>query len=87
MDSFAFLKERMGGEWSIRSADGSIHIELPQDFSADLEARTENGQIKCDCPVTISGSVDRHRLTGKINSGGNLLKVQSSDGSINIIEF
>jgi len=78
---------KMGGEWSIRSTDGSIHIELPQGFGADLEARSGDGQIKCDYPVTISGSVDKHRLTGKINDGGNLLRVQSSDGSINISKF
>ncbi len=78
---------RMGAEWSIRSTDGSIHIELPQDLHADLEARTGDGQIKCDYPITISGSVNKHRLSGKINSGGNLIKVQSSDGSINISKF
>ena len=78
---------RMGGEWSIRSVDGSIRIELPQDFSADLEARTGDGHIRCDYPVTVSGSVDKHRLIGKINGGGNLFKVQSSDGSISIIKF
>ena len=78
---------KMGGEWSIHSADGAIHIELPQDFNADLEARSGDGQIKCDYPVTISDSVDKHRLSGRINGGGNLLKVQSGDGSINIIKF
>lgn len=77
----------MGGEWSIRSSDGSIHIELPADFHADLEARNGDGQIKCDYPVTISGSVDKHRLSGKINGGGNILKVQRGDGSISIIKF
>jgi DUF4097 and DUF4098 domain-containing protein YvlB len=78
---------KMGGEWTVRSTDGSINIELPKDFSADLEARAGDGQIKCDYPVTISGSVDKHRLIGKINGGGSLLKVQSSDGSINITKF
>ena len=78
---------KLGGEWSIRSSDGSIHIELPPDFSADLEARTGDGQIKCDYPITTSRSVDKHRLSGKINSGGNLLRVQSGDGNINIIKF
>lgn len=78
---------KMDGSWSIRSVDGAIRIELPSNFNADLEARTGDGHIRCDYPVTISGNPDKHRLSGRINGGGAVLNVQSGDGGIHIIKF
>lgn len=76
---------RMAGEWSIHSSDGAIRIGLPQGFDADLDVRTGDGHISCAHPVTIEGRSDSHRLSGKINGGGNLIRIESGDGSVDII--
>jgi hypothetical protein len=71
--------------WSIGSSDGSIHMRLPDSFDADLDVSTSDGSIRVDHPVTMAGSkLSEHHLAGKLNRGGQLMRVHSSDGSVTI---
>jgi DUF4097 and DUF4098 domain-containing protein YvlB len=75
----------MEREWSIRSSDGGIRMQLPEGFSASLDVSTSDGQIHVDHPLTLTaGSTSEHHLTGKLNAGGPSLKVHASDGSVTI---
>jgi hypothetical protein len=75
---------RMNAEWSIRSTDGDVHLRLPEDFAADLDIATGDGHITNDYPVTMQGQVSSHRLMGKMFHGGELLRIRTSDGDIQI---
>jgi len=70
--------------WSLRSGDGSVTVRLPDGLNADLDAHTGDGHITVDFPVTVSGSLSRSRIRGKIGSGGPPLMVHTGDGSIHI---
>jgi hypothetical protein len=71
--------------WTINSSDGSIHIRLPEGFGADLDASTSDGNIRIDHPITLDGgTMSKNHMVGKLNKGGNLLRVHSSDGSVTI---
>ncbi|MHB8540860.1 MAG: DUF4097 family beta strand repeat-containing protein [Candidatus Acidiferrales bacterium] len=76
--------------WSLRSGDGSVTLRLPDgpghpdQLNADLDAHTDDGRVTLDFPVTISGSVSRTTVRGKIGSGGPPILVHSGDGSIHI---
>jgi DUF4097 and DUF4098 domain-containing protein YvlB len=68
--------------WSLHTGDGSVHLDLPGDFAADVEAHSGDGHINFDMPITVSGSMSRNNVSGKLNGGGGLLRLRSGDGSI-----
>lgn len=75
---------KMNNGWLIHTSDGGVEARLPQDFAAELYAHTGDGHIQLDMPVTVSGSIERSRIRGKLNGGGPLLEIATGDGSIHI---
>lgn len=75
---------RMQSGWSVRTADGSLRLRLPQNFASDLDLRTGDGHITLDFPVTISGRMNPSKIRTQLNGGGPLLEVRTSDGSITL---
>ena len=78
---------KMSNGWLIHTRDGGVEVRLPQDFAAELYAHTGDGHIQLDMPVTVSGSIERSRIRGKLNGGGPLLEITTGDGSIRIGKF
>ncbi|HUU28630.1 MAG TPA: DUF4097 family beta strand repeat-containing protein [archaeon] len=66
---------------------GSISLGLPQTIAADLDLSTELGSIKLDFPVTVQGEISKHRVKGKINGGGPLIKISTELGRVKIKEL
>lgn len=75
---------KMSSSWSVRTGDGNVELELPSDFSADLNLRTGDGRITLDMPVQVSGSLSRSYVHGRLNNGGSTLDVHTGDGSIHL---
>ncbi len=75
---------KMTSDWSMRANDGSIHLQLPADFSADLEALTGDGRIDFEVPVQMTGRTGGKTIHGKIGNGGALLNLHTGDGSIRV---
>jgi hypothetical protein len=74
------------GAWSVTTGDGSILLELPDGFGADLDASTGDGRVSVS-ELPFSGSTEgrRHRVArGRIGPGGPSLRVHSGDGSITV---
>jgi len=78
---------KMNSGWLIHTSDGRVEARLPQDLAAELYAHTGDGHIQLDMPVTVSGSIERSRVRGKLNGGGPLLEITTGDGSIRIGKF
>ena len=74
----------MSGAWNLRTSDGSITVRLPDDLPAFLDAWTGDGRINLQIPVEVSGSIEKHRVRGKIHGGGPALQIHTSDGSITL---
>jgi DUF4097 and DUF4098 domain-containing protein YvlB len=74
----------MNGGWSLRTADGSISLRLPDDLSAYLDAWTSDGHIDLQFPVEVSGREEKNRVRGKIHGGGPTLQIHTADGSITL---
>jgi len=70
--------------WKLESGDGSVTLEVPENFSADVELHTGDGHIDLDLPVTAEGKVRENEIHGKLNGGGNLLRIHTGDGSIRL---
>jgi DUF4097 and DUF4098 domain-containing protein YvlB len=81
----AIRGSEMQSDWSLRSSDGSIKLELPESFAGDIDLSTSDGHIHTDQPVTISGAVSTTHLSGKLNGGGShLLQIHTADGNIDL---
>jgi Putative adhesin len=76
------------GTSTIRSSDGSVTLRVPENFSADLDVQTSDGQVHCALPLTMdhfqSSGGDGSKLRGKLNGGGAPLSINTSDGSVSI---
>lgn len=67
------------------TVNGSITLDLPKNAAAELRAEVMNGDITSDLPLTIQSSRNRgRRITGSIGSGGRMLYVSTTNGSIRL---
>jgi hypothetical protein len=70
--------------WTLHTGDGSVSLELPQDLAADLHLHSGDGHIDVDLPIATEGRIKGNDIHGKLNGGGNLISIQTGDGSINL---
>lgn len=71
----------------IKTTNGSIYLKLPPSYSGQLDAKTSNGRVKSEIPVTVY-ELDRNELKGDLGSGGsNEIYIRSTNGSINIKKY
>jgi DUF4097 and DUF4098 domain-containing protein YvlB len=73
--------------WVVRSSDGSVTLRLPGNLAADVALHTSDGSITTNIPIAVEGSFGRHDVHGKMNGGGKLLTVHTSDGSVTLDKF
>jgi DUF4097 and DUF4098 domain-containing protein YvlB len=68
------------------TTNGSITLEIGSgNIDADLKARTTNGRIYVDFPVTLqAGYSSRRMVEGKIGDGGPLITLRTTNGSVRI---
>jgi DUF4097 and DUF4098 domain-containing protein YvlB len=70
--------------WRLHTSSGSITVRLPANAAFDLAARTSSGSVRSDHPVTLSGTISRREMRGKVRGGGVFIDVSTSSGSIRI---
>jgi DUF4097 and DUF4098 domain-containing protein YvlB len=76
----------MSDAWDITTGDGGISLYLPEDFDAELDARTGDGSIANDLTIADADSGGEHRraLKGRLGSGGKTLRLRTGDGGIRL---
>jgi len=74
----ASLKDNQGIDLS--TSGGNISVELPKTISADVRAEASGGDVSCD--IEYSGKIKDGSMKGKINGGGNLIRLETSGGDI-----
>jgi hypothetical protein len=75
-------------DWDISSGDGSVTLQLPEGFSAELDAHTGDGGIRLEgVDVVSSGVIAKNTVSGRLGSGGRSLRVRTGDGSITLQRF
>lgn len=66
------------------TVNGSVHVTLPPDYQGQIDARTQNGQVRTSFQTQITAQ-SRNRLIGQIGGGGEaLLKLQSQNGDVTL---
>ncbi|EAY29053.1 DUF4097 family beta strand repeat-containing protein [Microscilla marina] len=64
-----------------RTSDGNIRIALPKQQGLDLDIRGESLNIPLQ---NFSGKATKKRINGKMNGGGKLIQMRTSDGRIKL---
>jgi DUF4097 and DUF4098 domain-containing protein YvlB len=82
---------QMTDDWSFTTGDGSVAIDLPRDFAAELDAHTGDGTIRNELTVAAEAGDDdkrsedeRRSLRTRLGAGGKTLKIRTGDGSIKL---
>lgn len=73
-------------EMEFMTTNGSVTLYIPNSVDCDVEAKTTNGSIKTDFPLEVRGKYGSKSLRGKINSGGPLIFIETTNGSIKLLE-
>jgi hypothetical protein len=73
-------------DWDIETGDGAVTVELPAAFSAELDARSNDGRVSIN-GFDLSGATrDREdqEVRGRIGAGGSRLTIRTGDGGIRV---
>jgi DUF4097 and DUF4098 domain-containing protein YvlB len=74
------------GDWDITTGDGSVTLEVPEGFGAELDAHTGDGSIRMH-DITLSnvtGEIGKRSVRGRLGPGGRAVRVRTGDGSITL---
>jgi DUF4097 and DUF4098 domain-containing protein YvlB len=84
IEARALAGSTISSSWNLHSSDGSVTLQLPEAFAADVELHTGDGHISLELPVSVRGQLGHNDIHGKLNGGGNLLTIHTGDGSIRL---
>ncbi|MCL4402588.1 MAG: DUF4097 family beta strand repeat-containing protein [Acidobacteria bacterium] len=70
----------------VGTTNGAITLHLPAGTNARLAAATTNSTIKTEFDVQSQGAPQKHRLDGTIGTGGPLLDLSTTNGSIRLLK-
>jgi len=80
----------MQADWSVRTGDGSVVVELPEGFGAEIDAETQDGSVRSELDLSGAAAGEggrreaRRQLRGRLGAGGKVLKLRTNDGSIRL---
>jgi Putative adhesin len=80
----------MSEDWVVTTEDGPVSVELPDGFSADIEADPgSDGRARSDLTlVNVSGGTRTERiLRGRLGQGGHRLLIRTGDGTIKLTNY
>jgi hypothetical protein len=80
----------MTDDWMVTTNDGSISVELPEGFNAEIEADPgSDGRARSDLVLAnlTGGTRDHRTLRGRLGSGGKLFTLRTGDGTIRITNY
>lgn len=66
----------------IETSGGAIHIRIDPSVNLEVDASTSGGRVDCRIPLRVVGTTSRSALRGTLGSGGELLRVHTSGGSV-----
>lgn len=78
----------LSAESRVESSDGGITLLVPKSFAADFDIQTHDGGLDSNLPLMMDGYNSKkesgHSIHGKMNGGGPLLTIRTSDGGVRV---
>ena len=69
--------------WTLETGSGNIEI-WAGNAPLTLDASTGSGSVTTDHEMLVKGSLDHHHITGNLNGGGPLVRVQTGSGDVRV---
>jgi hypothetical protein len=74
-----------GNFLDLETTNGSVNLEIPRGYNAQLETGTVNGGMNIDFPITVQGTIGR-RINTKLGNGGPRVRATTTNGGVRIRE-
>ena len=85
IDAEATPSSAAQGGWLMRTGDGHVHLKLPGDLGAELDAHSGDGDVHVNFEGHDRDKDKDNSFRGQINGGGPLsIQVRSGDGDITV---
>jgi Putative adhesin len=78
------LKGQPNRDCHLSTSGGGITVDLEENIALNIDAEASGGGITCDLPVTVQGRIEKGKMNGTLNGGGQALVVRTSGGSIHL---
>jgi len=72
-----------GGGLELVTTNGGVHVNVPSNYSAQLDASTQNGGLDVGFPVRVQGSIGR-RITTQLGAGGAPIRLTTTNGGVSV---
>lgn len=69
---------------SLETRRGPVEVWIPGDAGLELEAVTRRGEVTLDPGIALSGPQGSDRVTGRVNGGGDRLRLYTARGAIHV---
>jgi hypothetical protein len=69
------------------TSNSSITVRMPTAVNARVRAHTSNSSVTTDFDVMTHGTISKHSLEGTLGSGGPLIDLSTSNGSIKLLKL
>jgi hypothetical protein len=66
----------------IETSGGSIYVKIDPSVNLEVDASTSGGSVHSTVPLRVVGTASRSALRGTLGSGGELLRLHTSGGSV-----
>jgi Putative adhesin len=78
------LKGQPKRDCRLSTSGGGITVDLEESMALNIDAEASGGGVTSDLPLTVQGRIEKGRLKGTLNGGGQALVVQTSGGNIHL---
>jgi DUF4097 and DUF4098 domain-containing protein YvlB len=81
------LPANFSSDLRVSTSNSSITVRLPHEPNAHLVAHTSNSSISSDFDIRMQGNISKNRVEGTLGSGGALIDLGTSNGSIRLLRM
>jgi hypothetical protein len=81
------LPANFANDIRVSTSNGGITLHMPYQVNAHVAARTTNSSISSELEIKMEGEFSKNRLEGVIGTGGPLIDLSTSNGSIRLLKM
>jgi len=82
------MVELAGDRWDgetldVHTTNGGVTLQVPENYSAHLEAGTVNGNVSVDFPLTVQGRITKE-ISTNLGAGGPTIRAMTTNGGVRL---
>jgi DUF4097 and DUF4098 domain-containing protein YvlB len=81
------LPANFSSDLRVTTSNSSITVRIPREPNARLIAHTSNSSISSDFDIRMQGKIDKNHVEGTFGTGGALMDLGTSNGSIRLLRM